>query len=1268
MALEKKNFRGGLNSDHEDRMMADGDYRYALNIRGSKSDGANEGAIENTKGNTLVNVPLPAGDNKVIGALDNLTEDTVIYFVYNSFSNHSIYEYSVVNQSVTLLLQTSLLNFQRDKYIIDPLSIDDVLFFNDRFNEPRSINVTRARNNDYPIPFEENFLNVIVNAPGFPPLADFKDDPAVTVNNVRNKLFQFRYKWVYLDNEESAWSPISKVAMPVDEAEFRPFAYYPLDKNNVIELEIDLSNEYVKRVKIAAREGNTGDFFLAEDLDKSKLVLNQGLPETYVYKFYNDETYTPIDNDGNSGMRLFDNVPQLADSMSQIDGNKVAFGGITEGYDPVDIDINIEQIKQTTIQTTPQPVLYPLTAAQHYNESGINAENFRFVPEEDNLVRIINGYHYRFIAGQKQGSRTGVGLTGSTPLIDQNQATWTYVPSASVSGSLTPIGNGIIGAGFWSSFSPSTVRDRAFYCQNKTTGAVIRAGGSIVQEVLIKNPTTVGTRYVLVLSMSFIDLGYEDIQRDKVNKVQYVSEVGNNANDVVDGLIAALVNLGVYEYHKVQIQYANSIRISSGSTSLDTSVVVPVGSALLRIFGQAIVPESSKDINPAITWPLAMGQDTGAAYRLYTRLDTYDDATLKNNRTLKSGSTHGLGMVYYDSPNRSGLTNRDSVLTEKTFYVDFPTERGLTVGQGYGETTLKVTINHTPPAWAKRYQFVYTGNQTIDYIPGSSGYKGFVQFKLKDVGNSVTPGARIATINNLLDFNNQIPEAVDLFYNYTKGDRIRFITNPISNSLSTLSYLQEYKDVEVISYDDATKIITFKDPGITVENDQLVEVYTPKRKNDEWLYYEVGECFKVEDGLHLGSTDQTLTTPAIVNLDDIGDVYLRYRVDPMSVTVEDYAFSDFYSSDAWNKGRPNKVDNGIKKVKRKSTIRFSNNYIPSTNINGLSQFDDLAFNEYDQQYGSIERMYGENKDLILFQNLKVGKVRISQTTLYGNDGSAISTLKAQDKVLSDIVYYGGEYGIGSNPESFAVYGNRIYFADIKRGVVLRLGGDGLTPISEYGMHNYFNDTFESIIKANGDIKLFGEYDVRFGEYVLSIQGDISTDKRSQPIKETIAFSEIKKKWTTFYSYIPEFMVANNVGLISFNEGDLYTHNTNAVHNNFYGKQFTMQLRFISNTESSLIKVYNSILTESTHKFSMPKATNQFGQETSLIEDDFTDDEGVFKAHLLKDINTPNVDIPLIEGNDIRCHSMDITLENTDTEEVKIFSAGINLTKSELTGK
>ena len=62
--IEKNLFLGGLNSDDEDRFLAAGDYRYALNIRNSKTDKASAGSIENTRGNTEITFVLPDGINK----------------------------------------------------------------------------------------------------------------------------------------------------------------------------------------------------------------------------------------------------------------------------------------------------------------------------------------------------------------------------------------------------------------------------------------------------------------------------------------------------------------------------------------------------------------------------------------------------------------------------------------------------------------------------------------------------------------------------------------------------------------------------------------------------------------------------------------------------------------------------------------------------------------------------------------------------------------------------------------------------------------------------------------------------------------------------------------------------------------------------------------------------------------------------------------------------------------------------------------------------
>jgi hypothetical protein len=59
----------------------------------------------------------------------------------------------------------------------------------------------------------------------------------------------------------------------------------------------------------------------------------------------------------------------------------------------------------------------------------------------------------------------------------------------------------------------------------------------------------------------------------------------------------------------------------------------------------------------------------------------------------------------------------------------------------------------------------------------------------------------------------------------------------------------------------------------------------------------------------------------------------------------------------------------------------------------------------------------------------------------------------------------------------------VYFADRVRGAVLRLSMDGLTPISDYGMKDWFRDN----LKLVKDGKIIGSYDDRSDEYVLKLE-------------------------------------------------------------------------------------------------------------------------------------------------------------------------------------
>ena len=292
----------------------------------------------------------------------------------------------------------------------------------------------------------------------------------------------------------------------------------------------------------------------------------------------------------------------------------------------------------------------------------------------------------------------------------------------------------------------------------------------------------------------------------------------------------------------------------------------------------------------------------------------------------------------------------------------------------------------------------------------------------------------------------------------------------------------------------------------------LMEIYTPELTNENDLFYEVGVSLDIETDangnlVHGGNIQNQVigsgSQSAIVTVES-GDVYFKpraYIIDSVGSTavdrvelyyVEDLNFSDFYISSFTDLGRPNllikeesteeRKSGTIGEVKRPTVLRYSEPFVPETNINGLSTVFDLNFYEYDKRFNSIQHLYSEGDRLIILQEDKIGFVLAGRQIVQSLSDS--QSIGQSDEILSKIQYYAGEYGISKNPEGFAVNGFRKYFPDVNRGVVCRLSQDGITAISFKGMDDYFKSRFNQMYISEQKEIARGVYDKRFDEYIL----------------------------------------------------------------------------------------------------------------------------------------------------------------------------------------
>ena len=119
--------------------------------------------------------------------------------------------------------------------------------------------------------------------------------------------------------------------------------------------------------------------------------------------------------------------------------------------------------------------------------------------------------------------------------------------------------------------------------------------------------------------------------------------------------------------------------------------------------------------------------------------------------------------------------------------------------------------------------------------------------------------------------------------------------------------------------------------------------------------------------------------------------------------------------------------------------------------------------------GSIQKLFAEDTNLTIFQENKVTKALVNKNAIYS--GTQGSKETPEIPVIGQIVPYLGVFGIGRNPESFAIYGFRKYFTDKDRNAVLRLSKDGLTEISNYGMKDYFRDALNGTISERQEASI-----------------------------------------------------------------------------------------------------------------------------------------------------------------------------------------------------
>jgi hypothetical protein len=870
-----------LNSDTDQKLVKSVEMTDNLNVRVSNNAEGTAGVIKNVKGTEVVSAKtaqdaFPAGDNRVIGSVANEKNKEILFFVWNNSNNHGIYRLDIQTDSFEKVYEDAVLNFQKLSFVDCDVVINDkeetLLYWTDNVNPPMKLNVNRALSNGYPSSLtsgtdEEKLLNLTVakQPPLQAPTYNIVNNPDLGYNNISNKVFQFAYKYIYIDGEVSALSEYSTAAVSAAQLKDGIVDDDALNFFNQINIFVRNTVQDVKEIVVYARIGNEGSWFEVEKID------NAYNTNAVTVVFRNDKTSLALSKDEVN--KLFDNVPQKAKSLS-ITNNRLFYGNYTEGYENIDLDVDSSPVYRV------KPIIHSIktdikSSTPYKTDTESSSSDFNFGLDFSEVPSTV-----------KAGSVVKLDFTLVVTSLDvtadssYNNMFVAYEVPVTGKGEVTDI--------------------------VRTDDISINEWNLPLESIVFKHSIDIDTD---TSRADFIS----DVS-DLLSNSEYYSVIDSNVNDKEQSNGWEFRTGGSNPKSRVWVAGKASFKVEKSTlTGSNQEFFLHFSGAEiyakrltkgLDFSGISFLPDSETPVEVVKSSTLVIGGTSG--YNKYpaapiTSTAEYQIAGFSGNssfvadnisgyKSFKENASHDFGIVYMDDRGRAGGVNKlDSVEITPLH----------TRSNTYG-SLVDFRINHNAPSWASKWQMVYADN---------NGYNNFIQYSVSRAmpaysdAVSATTDRIYISMSTLEGKPNSYKEqtGASIEYKYEEGDRLRVIRYeddlgnyeyPANYNFKVLAYeyISDTNDSPFLvppSYQKSSTgwflVVESKDiPYFSFnsvlsgnskwEDNVLVEIYNPKKEVEEKVYYGLGKTYDISGTSHYGDRDVTTPASAILTIDGAGGI------------------------------------------------------------------------------------------------------------------------------------------------------------------------------------------------------------------------------------------------------------------------------------------------------------------------------------------------------------------------------------------------------------
>ncbi|QDP57425.1 MAG: putative structural protein [Prokaryotic dsDNA virus sp.] len=130
-------------------------------------------------------------------------------------------------------------------------------------------------------------------------------------------------------------------------------------------------------------------------------------------------------------------------------------------------------------------------------------------------------------------------------------------------------------------------------------------------------------------------------------------------------------------------------------------------------------------------------------------------------------------------------------------------------------------------------------------------------------------------------------------------------------------------------------------------------------------------------------------------------------------------------------------------------------------------------------------------------------------------------------------------------------------------------------------------------------------------------------------ESTVTYGIANSGWTSFHSYLPEWMIGMNSNFYTFKGGNMWKHYNNNTRNNYYGVQYTSKITPVFNDNPTENKMFKTISLESNAAW---KTTVTTDQSSGFMEASYYQlKEGDYYAYIRRVAGSTDLDLMSAQG-------------------------------------